>query len=78
VALSREGKVYFPEIGAPEAEIIERKLFHVGILNKDDQKKANLQVSEHYHEILIENKSSNVGKFSLLSNLKCEKLNLLL
>jgi hypothetical protein len=45
VAPSREGKVYFPEIGAPEAEMIERKLFHVGILNKDDQKKANLQVS---------------------------------
>jgi hypothetical protein len=49
---SREGKVYFPDVGAPEAEMIERKLFHVGILNKDDQKKANLQVSAHNHEIL--------------------------
>ncbi len=45
MVLSREGKVYFPEVGAPEAEMIERKLFHVGILNKDDQNKANLQVS---------------------------------
>jgi hypothetical protein len=60
VALSREGKVYFPEIGAPEAEMIERKLFHVGILNKDDKKKANLQVSEHNHQILIEKESSKV------------------
>ena len=72
---SREGKVYFPEIGAPEAEMIERKLFHVGILNKDDQKKANLQVSAHYHEILMK---KNHLKFNFLSKLQCEKFNLLL
>ena len=42
----REGKVYFPEVGAPEAEMIEQKLVHVGILNKDDRKQANLQVGQ--------------------------------
>ena len=40
----REGKVFFPEVGAPEAEMIERKLAHVGVINKDDQRQANLQV----------------------------------
>jgi hypothetical protein len=78
VALSREGKVYFPEVGAPEAKMIERKLFHVGILNKDDQKKANLQVSALNHVILSKKESSNVRKFNLLSIIQCEKFNLML
>jgi hypothetical protein len=41
----REGKVNFPAVGTAEAEMIEIRLAHVGIINKYDRKQANLQVS---------------------------------